>query len=185
MSSPSFLPIRGKNMFTPVAEAMFEWQKEGDINVPVRVVAQKHVLDRMMTDRTLNQAKNVAKLPGILDAVYVMPDGHEGYGFPIGGVAAFDTESGIVSPGGIGYDINCGVRLLRTNFSESELRPHIKTLTDALFKNIPSGVGSTAQIKFTQAQLEHIVTQGLFWAVEKGYGRKEDQDHCEESGCFS
>ena len=172
-------------MFTPVAEAMFEWQKEGDMNVPVRVVAQKHVLDRMMTDRTLNQAKNVAKLPGILDAVYVMPDGHEGYGFPIGGVAAFDTESGIVSPGGIGYDINCGVRLLRTNFSESELRPHIKTLTDALFKNIPSGVGSTAQIKFTQAQLEHIVTQGLFWAVEKGYGRKEDQDHCEESGCFS
>lgn len=172
-------------MFKPIANALFEYAPIDGMNVPVRVVAEKHVLDRMMTDRTLNQAKNVAKLPGILEAAYVMPDGHEGYGFPIGGVAAFDICTGVVSPGGIGYDINCGVRLLRTNFSAEQIKPHIQRLTDALFRNIPAGVGSQAQIKFTQTQLEAVVTQGLDWAIEKGYGRKEDREHCEENGCFA
>lgn len=154
------------------------------MNVPVRLVAQPHMLEHILSDRTLQQAKNVASLPGILEASYVMPDGHEGYGFPIGGVAAFNAQDGIVSPGGIGYDVNCGVRLIRTNYSEKDINPHLQRLTDTLFKNIPSGVGSKAQIKFTIDQLEDVVTQGLDWAVEKGYGLKKDREHCEENGRF-
>ncbi|MBI2445668.1 RtcB family protein [Candidatus Micrarchaeota archaeon] len=170
--------------YQEISPGMYEVPREGPMRVPVRLVAQAHMLDHILSDRTLQQAKNVAALPGILEASYVMPDGHEGYGFPIGGVAAFDEEEGIVSPGGLGYDLNCGVRFIRTNYSENEIRPHLQRLTDALFKNIPSGVGSKAQIKFTPAELEDVVTQGLDWAVEKGYGRKQDRDHCEENGCF-
>ncbi len=170
--------------YPQVSPGIYEVAKEGPMRVPVRLVAQEGMLGSILSDRTVQQAKNVASLPGILEAAYVMPDGHEGYGFPIGGVAAFDIEKGVVSPGGLGYDLNCGVRLLRTNLTADEIKPKLQALTDALFKNIPAGVGSKASLKFTVDQLEQVVTHGIGWAVEQGYGSKKDREHCEEGGRF-
>jgi tRNA-splicing ligase RtcB len=114
-----------------------------------------------------------------------MPDGHEGYGFPIGGVAASDYDEGIVSPGGIGYDINCGVRLIRTNLTEAETRPYLARLLDALFVNIPSGLGSRGKVgKLSSGDLEKVTREGVEWAVDHGYGWAEDRKHCEENGCM-
>lgn len=167
-----------------ISPGIFEFPAEGNMNVPVRLVAQPHMLKHVMSDRTLNQARNVATLPGLLEASFVMPDAHEGYGFPIGGVAAFDTESGVVSPGGIGYDINCGVRLLRTNLSFDEVKPRLGALTDALFRNVPAGVGTQSKVKFTPMELEDFAVHGLDHAIEQGVGVARDQAHCEENGVF-
>ena len=112
----------------------------------------------------------------------VLPDGHEGYGFPVGGVAASDLEEGIISPGGVGYDINCGVRLIRTDLVESDIRPKLKTLVDGLFSSIPTGVGSEGSIKLTSSELDELLIEGAKWSVENGYGINSDLDSCEESG---
>ncbi|MBI5228467.1 RtcB family protein [Candidatus Micrarchaeota archaeon] len=152
------------------------------MNVPVRAYAEEPLLEKMKRDKTFEQAKNVSTLPGIQKYSFVMPDGHEGYGFPIGGVAAFDLETGVVSPGGVGYDINCGVRLLRTNLTLKEVQPRIKDLVPALFEAIPSGVGSKGRIRLSISELEEAVSEGAEWAVNKGYGVKEDVEHCEENG---
>ncbi|MDD5348520.1 MAG: RtcB family protein, partial [Candidatus Omnitrophica bacterium] len=152
------------------------------MNVPVRVYADDALFAKMRSDRTLSQAANVATLPGILDAAMVMPDGHEGYGFPIGGVAGFDLETGVVSPGGVGYDINCGVRLLRTNLTEKDVRPKMNQLIEALFANIPSGVGSKSKTRLDLQELEVAVTTGVEWAQSKGYAVEADLEHCEENG---
>ncbi len=122
-----------------ISEGVWQFQ-EADMPVPVRVYATEKLF-RGMEEGIFKQAVNVSKLPGIQKASLVMPDGHYGYGFPIGGVAAFDLEKGIISPGGVGYDINCGVRLLTTNLTEDEIRPKLRELVDNLFRNIPSGVG--------------------------------------------
>ncbi len=153
-----------------------------EMRVPVRVYANEELLTKMRSDRTLWQASNVAKLPGIKKFVVVMPDGHEGYGFPVGGVAAFDYEEGIVSPGGIGYDINCGVRLIRTNLTEKDVRPKLKQLVDLLYENIPSGVGSEGRIKATIQQLDEILLGGAQRVIELGYGWEEDKYRIEEYG---
>ena len=113
-----------------------------------------------------------------------MPDGHSGYGFPIGGVAAIDPESGVISPGGIGFDINCGVRLMTTNLTFEEIRPRLKTLVQALFNRVPSGVGSDGMIRVTRDRLDEATTQGARWAVENGYGTGTDLDFIEEGGCM-
>ena len=125
-----------------------EWEipKEGNMNVPCRIFASKKLLDKMKQDRTLEQGKNVAALPGIYKYSIVLPDGHEGYGFSIGGVAALDIEKGGISPGGIGYDINCGVRLLSTNLDKKEIYPKIKELLESLMKHVPAGLGSSSRI---------------------------------------
>jgi len=136
----------------------------------------------MRQDRTLEQAANVAMLPGIYKYSIVMPDGHQGYGFPIGGVAAFDVKEGVISPGGVGYDINCGVRLIRTNLTEKEVRPRIKELVDTLFKNVPSGLGSKGRVRLHWTQLDDVLADGAKWAVDNGYGWKEDLEHLEEGG---
>ena len=152
------------------------------MKVPVIIYANDQLLEKMMSDRTIKQAINVSTIPGIVQNVVVLPDGHEGYGFPVGGVAAMDAEEGMISPGGVGYDINCGVRLLRTNLKEEDVRPKLKDLVADLFSSIPSGVGSKGAIKLSNSQLDEVLVKGVPWAVDNGYGRKEDADVCEENG---
>ena len=152
------------------------------MRVPVVIYADDQLLEKMMTDRTMKQAVNVSTIPGILQNVVVLPDGHEGYGFPVGGVAAMDAEEGMISPGGVGYDINCGVRLLRTNLKEQDVRPKLKELVNDLFNSIPSGVGSKGAIRLSSSQLDEVLVKGVPWAIDNGYGTKEDAEVCEENG---
>jgi tRNA-splicing ligase RtcB len=152
------------------------------MRVPVTIYADEGLLQKMMTDRTITQAINVSTLPGVQKHVVVLPDGHEGYGFPVGGVAAMDAEDGMISPGGVGYDINCGVRLLRTNLTEKDVRPQLKNLVTDLFNSIPSGVGSKGAVKLSFSQLDEVLVKGVKWAVDNGYGTKDDADVCEENG---
>jgi len=152
------------------------------MRVPVVIYADDQLLEKMMTDRTIKQAVNVSTIPGVLQNVVVLPDGHEGYGFPVGGVAAMDAEEGMISPGGVGYDINCGVRLLRTNLKEQDVRPKLKELVNDLFNSIPSGVGSKGAIRLSTSQLDEVLVKGVPWAIDNGYGTKEDAEVCEENG---
>lgn len=153
------------------------------MRVPGMVFADEQIVEKIKTDRTLNQCVNVAHLPGIYKYAITLPDGHEGYGFPIGGVAATDYEEGVISPGGVGYDINCGVRLLTTNLSENDVRPYLADLTTTIFKNVPSGLGSRRKdFRLDVHELEQLITEGVTWALEKGMARPEDVEHCEEGG---
>ncbi len=166
--------------FKEVSRNVWEFREEG-MNSPLRVVAGKKLLEKMQGDRTIRQAVNVSKLPGLLGNVFVMPDGHEGYGFPIGGVAGFG-ENGVVSPGGVGYDVNCGVRLISTGLTIDEVKPKLKELVESLYVNIPVGVGSKSKIHLKPAELDEVLTLGADWAVEHGMGEKRDLKFCEENG---
>ena len=147
------------------------------------VFANQALLEKMQTDRTLWQCSNVSQLPGIYKHAITLPDGHEGYGFPIGGVAATDYEDGVISPGGVGYDINCGVRLLSTTLSEKDVRPKLAPLAEAIFRNVPSGLGSRRKdLTISNSDLEHLVTEGVQWLIDRGLGWPEDAKHCEENG---
>jgi tRNA-splicing ligase RtcB len=152
------------------------------MNVDAIVFADDYLLKKMEEDLTLVQAANVACLNGVVKAVYVMPDGHQGYGFPIGGVAAMRYDDGVISPGGVGYDINCGVRLLRTNLSYNDVKDKVKDLIDEIFRNVPSGVGSTGKVRLSLSELDRVLEEGVEWAVGKGFGWYEDLDHIEERG---
>lgn len=153
------------------------------MRVPGMVFADEELLDKMKTDRTLNQCANVAHLPGIYKYSITLPDGHEGYGFPIGGVAATDFEEGVVSPGGVGYDINCGVRLLTTNMTEEDIRPKLTDLTTTIFNTVPCGLGSRRKdFRVTYSELDRLVAEGVPYIVEQGLGWPEDIEHCEENG---
>jgi len=153
------------------------------MRVPGIVLADEDLLEKMRTDRTLDQCANVAHLPGIYKYSITLPDGHEGYGFPIGGVAATDYEEGVVSPGGVGYDINCGVRLLTTNMSEQDIRPKLADLASTIFNNVPCGLGSRRKdFHTTPSELDRLVTEGVPHIVERGFGWPEDIQHCEERG---
>jgi len=155
------------------------------MNVPGIVFADNDLLEKMKKDRTLEQCSNVAHLPGIYKYSVTLPDGHEGYGFPIGGVAATDYENGVVSPGGVGYDINCGVRLLTTNITEQDVRPKIIELADAIFRNVPCGLGSRRKdFRLTSHELDRLAAEGVRWVVDRGLGWPEDIEHCEERGCM-
>ncbi len=155
------------------------------MKVPGLIYASAEMLESIRAEQTPEQVANVAFLPGIVGCSMAMPDIHWGYGFPIGGVAAMDTKDGVVSPGGVGYDINCGVRLLRTSLSESEVRPRITQLINALFRNIPSGLGSEGKIKVSQKEMNQLMVEGARWAVKHGMGLEEDLDVTEEGGCLS
>jgi tRNA-splicing ligase RtcB len=159
-----------------------ELDKSRGMRVPVTIYADDKLLEKMMTDRTISQAINVSTLPGIQGHAVVLPDGHEGYGFPVGGVAAMDAEEGMISPGGVGYDINCGVRLLRTNLTEQDVRPRLKDLVTDLFNSIPSGVGSKGAVKLNNSQLDEVLVRGVNWAIDNGYGSENDAEVCEENG---
>ena len=153
------------------------------MQVPGMVFANQALLEKMQTDRTLWQCSNVAQLPGIYKYAVTLPDGHEGYGFPIGGVAATDHENGVISPGGVGYDINCGVRLLSTTLSEKDIRPKLALLAEAIFRNVPSGLGSRRKdFTVSNSDLEKLVTEGVQWLIDRGLGWSEDAKHCEENG---
>ena len=155
------------------------------MRVPGRVYANKALLEKIQTDRTLEQCVNVSHLPGIYKYAITLPDGHEGYGFPIGGVAATDYNEGVISPGGVGYDINCGVRLLTTNLSARDIRPKLAELTSTIFNNVPCGLGSRRKdFGVTTHELEKLVMEGVQWAIDHGLGWSEDIEHHEEQGCM-
>ncbi len=163
-------------------EHVWTLPRRGDMRVPAVVYASDRLLGDIRRDQTLAQARNVACLPGIVRASYAMPDAHQGYGFPIGGVAAFDLAEGIVSPGGVGYDINCGVRLLRTGYREEDLASRRKELLSALFAEVPAGVGKGGVTKLSRSVLREILVRGAEWAVANGYGREADLERTEENG---
>ncbi len=155
------------------------------MRVPGIVLADEDLLAKMRTDQTLAQCANVAHLPGIYRHSLTLPDGHEGYGFPIGGVAATDYEEGVISPGGVGYDINCGVRLLTTNLTEKDLRPRLEQLTEAIFRNVPCGLGSSRKdLRVTGHDIDRLLAEGASWAIDRGLGWDGDAEHCEEGGCM-
>jgi tRNA-splicing ligase RtcB (3'-phosphate/5'-hydroxy nucleic acid ligase) len=157
--------------------------KEG-MRVPARIYATEK-LYRDMDDGVIDQVTNVATLPGILNYAYCMPDGHWGYGFPIGGVAAMDVSTGVISPGGIGFDVNCGMRLVLTNLTHDEVKPHLRQLVDRLFQKVPAGVGSSGFIKMSQDEFRHAVELGSRWCLKNGYGWPEDLERTEENGCVA
>ncbi|MFQ5900154.1 MAG: RtcB family protein [Thermodesulfobacteriota bacterium] len=158
-------------------------EKEGML-VPARMFATETLM-KDMDEGVFEQITNVAALPGIVGAALCMPDGHRGYGFPIGGVAAFRTDKGVISPGGIGFDINCGVTLLKTDITVDEVQPKIRKLVDRLFVSVPTGVGASGLIKLSKGEFKDVMVKGVDWCIEKGYGLKEDRDRIESLGCIN
>jgi len=158
-------------------------ESEG-MNVPVKIFASEKLMDHLRGDKSIQQGINVAKLPGIQGASLMMPDAHQGYGFSIGGVAAFDMDKGIISPGGVGFDINCGVRLVATSLTKEEVEPKIKELLETLYKIVPSGVGEESRERLTDEELEGIMKEGPSYLVKQGKGVQEDIDRCEANGCL-
>jgi len=155
-----------------------------DMRVPARIYADDYVLEEALTDRSLEQLINTTTLPGVVRYTMAMPDIHQGYGFPIGGVAATLLPEGIISPGGVGYDINCGVRLLTTRIETEAIRPHMNKLMSALSQKVPTGVGKSGAMRLSQKDLRTLLERGVGWAVSNGYASREDQEHTEDQGCM-
>ncbi|MDK2384633.1 MAG: RtcB family protein [Candidatus Korarchaeota archaeon] len=172
-----------ESLFKKIDEVRWELPKgfKPGMRVPGLVFANEKLM-KQIERGAVEQLANVATLPGIYKYSIAMPDIHEGYGFPIGGVAAFDAYEGVISPGGVGFDINCGVRLIRTDLSENEVRPKLRHLVDTLFANVPSGLGSRGKLRLTPQQLDEVILMGARWAVEHGYGWEKDLEHAEEVG---
>lgn len=166
----------------------YEWEIpksfREDMRVPVRIFATRRLLEAVMDDRSLEQAVNSATLPGLVGHVLVMPDMHQGYGFPIGGVAATRYPEGVISPGGIGYDINCGVRLLASQIEYQDVQEHIDALATALNHNCPSGVGTKGHVRVTESELDQVCREGSRWALKHGFASEADVRRTEESGCL-
>lgn len=176
----------GKVRIEKVDRWRWKIPRQGPMRTDGLVYASEEMMEVIKQDQSLQQVANVATLPGIVGYSMAMPDIHWGYGFPIGGVAAFDLEEGIVSPGGVGYDINCGVRLMTTGITREDLTDEdIKALVDSLFKNVPSGVGSSRKdFSLSQRELKDVLAEGARWAVKKGFGTESDLDRIEEGGCI-
>ncbi len=166
----------------------YKWEVEKDeslgMRVPGIIYADREILEIAEKEKTLDQVVNVANLPGIINASFAMPDIHYGYGFPIGGVAAFDLEDGVISPGGVGYDISCGVRVLRTNLDADDISSRLEAIMYMLYSSIPKGVGSKGKIKLSKQEMGKLFTCGAGWAVKQGYGWQEDTEYTEENGCM-
>jgi tRNA-splicing ligase RtcB len=154
------------------------------MRVPVRVYADERLLEEALGDKSLEQAVNAATLPGLVGRVIVMPDVHQGYGFPIGGVAATQLPDGVISPGAIGYDINCGVRLLASRIEYDAAEKYLPDLATALYRNCPSGVGEKGSVPLTSAELDQVCREGARWALREGYARQQDLQRTEEFGCI-
>src|SRR5438094_697008 len=168
-----------------ISDYLWEIPRQGGMRVPGRIYASEKLMAELRDDPALEQVANVAHLPGIVGHALAMPDIHWGYGFPIGGVAAVDAEEGAISPGGIGFDINCGVRLLRTALVADDLRVHLDRIADALYQAIPAGVGSEGAIpKLTRAEEKQMLARGAAWAVAREFGRTSDLEATEEGGCL-
>jgi tRNA-splicing ligase RtcB len=156
-----------------------------DMQVPARFYADPILLAHMLEDKSLEQLVNTATLPGIVNYALAMPDIHQGYGFPIGGVVATELPDGIISPGGVGYDINCGIRLLATHLQRAEITPYLDDLASVLYYNCPSGVGKGGSIKLKPGELERIMVTGARWALKRGFATEADLDRTEENGCIA
>ena len=165
-----------------IHDFLYEIPASGRMRTAARIYASEKMLPQIFSDNAPQQAANVACLPGIVGPSMAMPDIHWGYGFPIGGVAAFDYDRGVVSPGGVGYDINCGVRLLRTDLDVKEIQPKLRKIVDALFAHIPSGVGSKGPVKLSPQQESQVMTDGAQWAAQNGFGEAFELEKIEESG---
>ena len=174
-----------ESLFRKITDYKWELPKgyKPGMKVPAIFYINRKLMGILERD-AVEQAANVATMPGIQMASLVMPDVHVGYGFPIGGVAGFDADEGVVSPGGVGFDINCGVRLIRSNLTVDEVRPKIRELIDELFVAVPSGVGSEGRLRVSDRELDEILVAGAKWAVENGYGYERDLEHCEENGAL-
>ena len=171
--------------FKQVSEVEWQIAPFGKMRVPAVIFADQALI-RDMDDKVFEQLTNVATLPGIVQAAYAMPDAHWGYGFPIGGVAAFDADAGgVVSAGGVGFDISCGVRTLHTGLRADEIAPLKQRLADRLFAHIPAGVGSTGPLRLNANEMDAMLRGGARWAVEHGYGSAADLDRIEEQGCMA
>jgi tRNA-splicing ligase RtcB (3'-phosphate/5'-hydroxy nucleic acid ligase) len=173
------------NLESLIRHSDFEWWIEptGNMRVPAIIYAGEQLIQDM-DEKVREQLTNVATLPGIQRAAYAMPDAHWGYGFPIGGVAAFDPrEGGVISAGGVGFDISCGVRALRTKLTVNQLEPKKGEIAEALFRRVPAGVGSTGAIRLTEDEMDEMLRGGARWAVNRGYGIQEDLESIEEGGC--
>ncbi|HHY76681.1 MAG TPA: RtcB family protein [Firmicutes bacterium] len=172
-------PARDKN-------EKFTWiiEPTGSMRVPGVIYATESIIEDLDGTKALQQVVNVACIPGVLKGSFAMPDIHEGYGFPIGGVAAVPADEGYITPGGIGYDINCGVRVLLSPLTEDVVKERLERLVDALFRKVPSGVGKEGPIALSKDELSRVLTEGARWAVKKGYGLEEDLLHCEEGGAM-
>ncbi len=160
---------------------IWEISPNGDMNVPVHIYSNTKLIEDL-DQGVINQAMNVATLPGLVKKVSVMPDGHWGYGFPIGGVAAMDVEEGVISPGGIGFDINCGMRLIRTNLVYEEVKPKLRELVDELFRAVPTGVGTKGTHPLNDSQFDEVMTGGVDWVIDNNLGWKADKAFMEEQG---
>ena len=173
-----------KRAFTRIGPVVWEIPASyrQDMRVPVRLFADEALLEDALGDKSMDQAVNAATLPGLVGHVNVMPDVHQGYGFPIGGVAATRTPDGVISPGAIGYDINCGVRLLASRIPQETARDHLADLASALFANCPSGVGVKGSVRLTSKELERVCREGAEWALKHGFARAEDLECTEEGG---
>lgn len=166
-----------------ITDYIWEIPQTGGMRVPARVFASEKLLENIKEDATLEQARNMAHLPGVHSPVCVLPDAHQGYGFPVGGVAALDAERGVISPGGIGYDINCGVRVCKTNLKYDDFKGKEQTLVDMLFAQIPTGIGHGSIVeKLSKDELDKVAIAGARWAVRRGFGTEDDLEHCEDNG---
>ena len=174
-----------KNKLKQISD--YEWELDSDVrpkmNVKAKIVGNKNVMNSI-ENAAVEQLTNVACLPGVMEPVIGLPDMHWGYGLPMGAVSAFDSNDGIISAGLCGFDINCGVNSISTNITYDELKPKINELISELFKKIPCGVGAKGKLKLTYGQLDSVLTDGVNWAIENGYGVKADSDHMEENGCM-
>lgn len=170
--------------FKKINDCLYEIPISGEMRVPARFFANEKLLEKIQTDKSLWQLMNVATLPGIERFALAMPDMHEGYGFPIGGVAAFDLEKGIISPGGVGYDINCGVRLLASTAAAQEIQPRLVNFINQLQRDIPSGVGSSGALDISVKELDKVLESGVKWAIGQNYGTTDDLIHTEANGCI-
>ena len=177
------MDIKLLSEFREIEKGIWELSKKYDngMLVPLRIVATEKILTEM-DDGAVVQGINVAKLPGILGASWMMPDAHWGYGFPIGGVAAFDIKKGVLSPGGIGFDINCGMRLMSTNLTEKEVRPQIEKIVNRLFDVVPAGVGGVGLKRLSRKEFKDLMSKGALWAIERGLGWNQDLLQIEEGG---
>ncbi|GAA0229860.1 RtcB family protein [Haladaptatus pallidirubidus] len=165
-----------------VREYVWEIPQEDGMETPARVFASEELLEQIADDKTLEQLKNTTHLPGVQKYALCMPDGHQGYGFPVGGVAGIDAENGCISPGAVGYDINCGVRMMRTNLTYDDLRGKEEELVDALFANIPSGLGGGGVVEGDIDAVNDVLERGMAWALDEGYATEADLAHCEDEG---
>jgi tRNA-splicing ligase RtcB len=159
--------------------------KTGGMRVPARIYATEEMIAQIVNDKAPQQAANIAHLPGIVAASLAMPDIHWGYGFPIGCVAAFDLDEGVISPGGVGYDINCGVRLMASRLTREQIEPRLRELVNQLFRDVPTGVGAAGALTVSVDELRCVVERGARWAVKHGYGSETDLAHIEEHGCIA